>query len=112
MKNNILAELGMRIRQLRQKKGLTIEETAHLAGVHPNYLGDVERGKNNFSVGTLEKVAKVLEVNIFEIFSGKPTHPPTKSATENQLLSLFRNASRKGQDFIVQTAKFVINNQK
>lgn len=112
MKNNILAELGIRIRQLRQEKGLTIEETAHLAGVHPNYLGDVERGKNNLSIATLEKVAKVLEVQIFEIFSGKPTRTPTKSASENQLLSLFRNASPKEQSFIVNTAKFIISNQK
>jgi len=49
MKNDIRLEIGMRIRQLRQENGLTIEATAHLAGIHPNYLGEAERGKKNLN---------------------------------------------------------------
>lgn len=102
----------MRIRQLRQQKGLTIEETAHLAGVHPNYLGDAERGKKNFSLKTLEKLAKALAVPVSNIFSGKIANSATKSAPVDRLISLFKTASPEEQEFLVQTAKFIIRNKK
>lgn len=112
MKNDIRGEIGTRIRQLRQENGLTIEETAHLAGVHPNYLGDAERGKKNFSITTLERIAKVLEIPISDMFSGRTPAKPAKSALMDRLVSLFKNASPEEQDFIVQTAKFIIRNKR
>ena len=111
MKNDIRLEIGMRIRQLRQENGLTIEATAHLAGIHPNYLGEAERGKKNFSIVTLGKIAKALRVPVLEIFSGKMANCITKSAPVNQLISLYRNASPKEQDFLIKTAKFIIRNK-
>jgi len=112
MKNDIRFDIGARIRQLRQKKGLTIEETAHLAGVHPNYLGDAERGKKNFSITTLEKIAKVLGVPVSGMLSGGIEANSVKSAPVDRLVSLFKNASPGEQNFIIQTAKFIIHNKK
>ncbi len=112
MKNDIRGEIGARIRQLRQENGLTIEETAHLAGVHPNYLGDAERGKKNFSIITLEKIAKVLEIPVSGMFSGKTTPKSSQSAPVDRIVSLFKNASPEEQNFIVHTAKFIIRNKR
>lgn len=42
--NNAL--FGHRLRTYRKEKGLTIEKLAEQVGLSPNYLGDVERGKN------------------------------------------------------------------
>jgi len=112
MKNDIRFDIGARIRQLRQKKGLTIEETAHLAGVHPNYLGDAERGKKNFSITTLEKIAKVLGVPVSGMLSGRIETHTVKSAPADKLVSLFKNASPYEQNFIIQTAKFIIRDKK
>lgn len=112
MKNDIRGEIGAKIRQIRQENGLTIEETAHLAGVHPNYLGDAERGKKNFSITTLERIAKVLKIPISDMFSEKTPAKPAKSALVDRLVSLFKNASPEEQDFIVQTAKFIISNKR
>ena len=89
MKSDIKLEIGMRIRQLRQKKGLTIEETAHSAGVHPNYLGEAERGKKNFSITTLEKIAKALGAPVSELFSGKIANYTAKSSPDSRLASLW-----------------------
>jgi len=112
MKNDIKSDIGIRIRQLRQKNGLTIEETAHLAGVHPNYLGDAERGKKNFSITTLEKLAKALGAPVSGMLSGRMEPHSAKSAPVDRLVSLFRNASPEEQNFIIQTAKFIIRNKK
>lgn len=112
MKNDIKSDIGNRIRQLRQKNGLTIEETAHLAGVHPNYLGDAERGKKNFSITTIEKLAKVLGVPVSGMLSGRIESHSAKSAPVDRLVSLFRNATPEEQNFIVHTAKFIIRNNR
>ncbi len=112
MKNDIMSDIGARIRQLRVKNGLTLEEAAELAGVHPNYLGDAERGKKNFSITTLEKLAKVLGVPVAAMLSGRKEPSSAKAAPVDRLVSLFRNASPEEQNFIIQTAKFIIRNKK
>jgi len=93
MKTDIKLELGMRIRALRQGKGLTLEELAHSAGVHPNYLGEAERGKKNFSITTLEKIAKALEAPVSELFSGKIANYTAKSRPPGRLAALCKDAS-------------------
>ena len=112
MKSDIKIEIGMRIRQLRQKKGLTIEETAHSAGVHPNYLGEAERGKKNFSITTIEKIAKALETPVSELFSGRIANYAAKSRPAGRLVSLCKDASPEEQDFLIKTAKFIIRRKK
>ena len=110
--SDIKTEIGMRIRQLRQKKGLTIEETAHSAGVHPNYLGEAERGKKNFSVTTIEKIAKALEVPVSEMFSGKIANYAAKPAPGGRIASLCKDASPAERDFLIKTAEFLLRNKK
>lgn len=68
MKENLKTLVGRKIRQLRVEKGLTIEELAFRAGVHPNYLGDIERGKRNPSIINLEKIANALRKPPGKIF--------------------------------------------
>jgi transcriptional regulator with XRE-family HTH domain len=38
------------LRSFRNDRELSLETTADAAGVHPNYLGEVERGKRNISL--------------------------------------------------------------
>ncbi len=112
MKNLITKDIGLRIRELRKKNGLTIEEAAHMAGVHPNYLGDAERGKKNFSITTLEKLARVLSVSISEIFSRKaPARTEKPSPVDPRLVALFKSATQEERDFIIHTASFITRNR-
>jgi transcriptional regulator with XRE-family HTH domain len=48
---------GAVLRQLRQERGVTIEEAARRGGVTANYLGDLERGQRN---PTMKVVARIL----------------------------------------------------
>ena len=41
---------GEHLRALRHDRLITIEQLAELAGVHPNYVGSVERGERNLSL--------------------------------------------------------------
>ena len=47
--------IGRKLRQFRQKKGYSQETLADRAGLHPTYIGQVERGEKNITVETLAK---------------------------------------------------------
>ena len=54
--------LGKAVRTRRNALGITQEELAHRAGIHPTYLGDVERGERNIALINILKLAKALGV--------------------------------------------------
>jgi transcriptional regulator with XRE-family HTH domain len=59
--------LGDAIRGHRRKAGLTQERLAELADLHPNYLGEIERGENTVSLAALLRIAKALRVRLREL---------------------------------------------
>ncbi len=62
--DNIIERIGLNITLLREKRGLTQEKLAELAGLHRAYIGQIERGEKNIGLKNLEKIAKALDVNI------------------------------------------------
>ena len=68
MKNDINSEVGFNIRRIREKRGLSQEELAALAGLHRAYVGQIERGEKNIGLKNLEKIAKALGMNTKDLF--------------------------------------------
>jgi len=62
-------KLGRRISQLRQKAELTQARLAEASGYSEDFIGLVERGINAPSVSGLERIAKVLKVELKELFN-------------------------------------------
>ena len=56
--------LGQRIRALRATAGLTQQELGAQADVNYKYIGEIERGKQNPSLATLDKIASALGVKL------------------------------------------------
>lgn len=54
--------IGKRLRQLRAKRGLSLDGLSQLTGVSKPMLGQIERGESNPTVSTLWKIAGGLEV--------------------------------------------------
>lgn len=61
--------LGKRVRELRKKRGLTQEQLAERANVDVKYLGNIERGRENPTIGTLEKLVNALSVKLHQILN-------------------------------------------
>jgi len=55
-------KFGQNIRKVRTKADLTQEQLAERAGLHKNYYARVERGEENPSYETIEKIVKALKV--------------------------------------------------
>ena len=64
-------ELGQRIRQVRQKKGMTLREAAEAAGVSESFLSQVERGLANPSVASLRRIADATREPVASFFVGE-----------------------------------------
>jgi len=62
-------KLGQRIAGLRKARKLTQEQLAEAMGYSVEFISLVERGVNAPSVAGLERFAKVLKVEVKEMFS-------------------------------------------
>ncbi|MGH9513417.1 MAG: helix-turn-helix domain-containing protein [Terriglobales bacterium] len=60
--NGQIKLLGERIRAIRRKAGLSQEDLAARADIHPTYLSGLERGKRNPSLLIFFSVASALRV--------------------------------------------------
>lgn len=61
-------KLGQRIASLRRAKKLTQEQLAEAVGCSVEFISLVERGVNAPSIAGLEKFARVLKVEVKELF--------------------------------------------
>lgn len=64
-----ISVIGQMIKELRSKRGLTLEEVAERSGCTPSFLSQVERNKAVPSVTTLYSIANALGVKVTDFFS-------------------------------------------
>ncbi len=56
--------LGESIRSHRKNIGISQEKLAEKAGLHHNYIGELERGEKAASIDTLVKIAQALGLQV------------------------------------------------
>ena len=61
------AAFGRALRTFRAAAGLSQEELARRAGVHRNYVGDVERAEENISLVNILKLCAALRRSLAEL---------------------------------------------
>lgn len=66
--SDIAKIIGQRIRNYRTQKGLSQEKLAELAGCHPTYIGQLERGEKNATLESVEKIASAIDISLSELF--------------------------------------------
>jgi transcriptional regulator with XRE-family HTH domain len=88
-KEEIAKLVGQRIREIRLKKRLTIEEAAHNAGLEYTQLSRIELGKINTSIYHVFVISETLEVKVHDVFREvyknhkQNNHSATPSANGN-----------------------------
>lgn len=66
----ITVELGTRIKELRNQKGISQEKFALDIGMDRTYFASVEAGKRNIAIVNIKKIADGLGVTLSELFEG------------------------------------------
>lgn len=63
-------EIGLRIRQERDKLGLSREKFAELVGLSAFFIGQIERGDRKMSIDTLVAISDTLNVSVDYLLFG------------------------------------------
>ena len=66
---DIKQAVGKRVKELRNKLGISQEELADTAQLDRTYITSVECGKRNISIVNIEKLANALNVTLAEFFT-------------------------------------------
>ena len=70
--------IGSRIREIRNKKGITQDQLAERVRISSKYLSSIERGKENPTLNTILKLARSLDIMPAEFFTHLEIEDPAK----------------------------------
>jgi len=68
--DKLMKTFGKRVAVVRKSKGVTQQQLAESIGMSVVAIAYIETGKRWARLGTLNKIAKSLKINISELFEG------------------------------------------
>lgn len=60
-------KIGKKLKEARKKLGMSQVEVARKAGISVNYYARIERDEENPTLGTIERMVKVLKVKSADV---------------------------------------------
>jgi transcriptional regulator with XRE-family HTH domain len=75
MASDICILLGLRIRELRTVKGWRQIDLAEEAGINENYVSDIEIGKKEICLRTMQALAEAFDLTLAELLQGVEIKP-------------------------------------
>lgn len=81
---DFLAALGRRVREIRERRGMTRKTVARDADVSERYLSQLESGEGNISIVLLRHVAAALDVSLPDLLA-----PAAEDTVEKRLIRRF-----------------------
>lgn len=63
----ILKQIGKNIKRIRTEKGILQQDLAAACNFEVSAMSRIEAGGSNFTVGTLNKIANALEIDISDL---------------------------------------------
>jgi transcriptional regulator with XRE-family HTH domain len=108
-------DIGKRLLELRTARSLSQGDIEKLTGLLRSYISRVENGHTTPSLETLERLAKALNIEVYQIFfegEGKPKPVPVGAREgvdkrEGELLGLFRQANEADRRLMLDMARKV-----
>jgi len=100
------SEIGRKIKQLRQERGLSLLGLADQAGFTKGYLSKVENSKKSPPVSTLINSATALGVSIGTIFAEEETETSIILVKKSERKTIARDGTAFGYAFEPLASKF------
>ena len=89
-------EVGNRIRQLREERGISLDDLSSLTGFTVERLQDIESGKESPQLGMVMKLSKALDSAVGRLVSGMGTKLYSVTR-KNERKQVSRSASKTGK---------------
>jgi transcriptional regulator with XRE-family HTH domain len=68
-------ELGERLRAIRQLQRRTLKDIAGLARISESFLSQLERGRTNATIATLQRLSTALGIEVSDLFAASTPGP-------------------------------------
>lgn len=78
IEDGLRKRLGQAIKRRRAAEGISQEELADRAGVHRTYMGSVERGERNVSLDNVERIARALDLPVWQLLKDAEGGEPAR----------------------------------
>lgn len=65
-------QIGRLLKDLRDERGWSLREFGLIVGMNKTYLGDIELGKRNPTINSLEKIVAGYGLTVREFFAKMP----------------------------------------
>ena len=88
---NIKKDFGLRLKELRNKKGITQNQLAEMVGIDPKHLSHIETGRSFPKADLIEKFAISLEIDYQELF--KTEHLQNRVNLSEKINQIVENLS-------------------
>lgn len=98
---NLLLNVGLRLREVRERLGWTQERLAEQLGVQPETVSRYETGVIPLSIATLEQVSIVTGEPVQGFLVGSVNAGP-QAAEEQELVSRWRAMDKEGRHLVLQ----------
>lgn len=70
--SNTNAQIGQLLKDLREDRGWSLREFGLVVGLNKTYLGDIELGKRNPTINSLERIVAEYGLTLKEFFAKMP----------------------------------------
>ena len=87
-------QLGRKIRDLRLRRGLTVQQLAEATGLSKGFVSQVENGRTSPSLATLQDLAKSLETSVAYLVVEEDLVPYVVRRGERPNMSVHGNGAR------------------
>ncbi len=94
--------LGTRINRLRKAKGITQSALAERVGIEPSNISHIERAASKVGLGTLVKIANVLECSVNDLLCDSILCE--RESFENELTRIVKDCTPKELRMITDLA--------
>ncbi len=68
-------EVGERLRAIRKLRRKTLKEVAGAAGLSESFLSQLERGRTNATIATLQRLSTALGIEVSDLFAASGKRP-------------------------------------
>ncbi len=104
---NIKKDFGLRLKELRNKRGITQYQLAELAGIDPKHMSHIETGRSFPKADLIEKFASALSIDYTELF--KTEHLQSREVIIDKIQNVLPGLSDEDLQIIFKILSIYIN---
>jgi transcriptional regulator with XRE-family HTH domain len=82
-KSTVDRQVGTRMRELRDRQGVSLADLAHWAHISPILLADYEAGRIRLTPDHMYRLTRAIGLTIFDVFCGLGDEPTTEVAPQH-----------------------------